>query len=146
MGHHRSSSCTSAGRMFAIRIGDIDNFKSIYDWNEHDSGDRILVRTANHLQNALRPQDVTARRSGEEVSVPASRHRPQGCHNTGRANPEHGWRPPLHLDAKADITLSMTIGVSTYRGDENSYTCISRADQAIYQGKATGKNRVVTAE
>jgi len=53
---------------------------------------------------------------------------------------------PLHLDAKADITLSMTIGVSTYRGDENSYTCISRADQAIYQGKATGKNRVVTAE
>ncbi len=173
--------------MFSILIGDTDNFKSINDWNDHDSGDRVLVRTANHLRKALRSQDVTARRVGEkflsllpDTDLKGATTLAERIRSTVGAPPCTLTQKPISLLLNRQLNRptfvipdlirdpgtvwipvcsgmtiakvincrvnSMTIGVSTYRGDGNIYTCISRAGQAIYQGKATGKNRVVNAE
>lgn len=138
---HRSR---RTGRRFAIIIGDIDDFKSINDRYGHELGDRVLVRIADQLRSSLRSQDVAARWGGEEFLALLPDTDLEGARALAERIRSSISSTSLRLDEKNDIRLSMTLGVSSYRADENIHTCISRADQAMYQGKKAGKNRVQT--
>lgn len=140
---HRSR---RSGKMFAIIIGDIDDFKCINDQHGHEMGDRVLVRIAKHFKSLLRIQDVAARWGGEEFLALLPDTDLKGAQALAERIRSTISDNPLRLDGKTDIRLSMTIGVSIYRQDENIHHCISRADQAMYRGKKAGKNRVETAQ
>ena len=129
----------------SILMVDIDHFKQFNDTYGHTTGDRVLQTVARALQAALRTSDVCARYGGEEFSVllPATpgenayhvaervRRTLQGTRYTG-----------LGLPPDANITIS--VGVATCPRDATSLEgLIQLADEALYEAKRGGRDRVV---
>jgi len=139
---HRSR---RTGNGFSFIIGDIDDFKSVNDRHGHELGDRVLLGIAKRLRSSLRSQDVVSRWGGEEFLALLPDTDLEGAQALAERIRSAISGNPLHLDPKTDIRLSMTLGVSSCHPNENIHGCISRADQALYQGKKAGKNRVETA-
>lgn len=126
-------------------MADIDNFKDFNDTYGHTTGDRVLQIVARALQAALRTSDICSRYGGEEFAVllPATtgenafavaervRHSLRQTRYTG-----------LGLPASASITIS--IGIATCPNDATtSEGLIDVADEALYEAKRAGRDRVV---
>lgn len=120
---------------------DIDHFKNVNDTWGHLVGDEVLGRTARLLKDSLRSTDVISRVGGEEFAVllPA----------TGA---EGGWavaekmRSVLEANPHPRIgRVTASFGVAEHRPGEDSTRWYKRADDATYQAKENGRNRVVLA-
>lgn len=131
-------------RVFSLALGDIDNFKNFNDRFGHDCGDLVLVSMAGTMHSLVREQDCVARWGGEEFLLLL----PETDLEGGRTVSEKirlaiagtGYR---YRDAILAATI--TFGVSVYdNGDMEIDECLKRADNALYRGKAMGKNCVVT--
>lgn len=122
---------------------DIDNFKKLNDALGHDAGDAALVHLTTVIKETLRPQDTLARYGGEEfiVLLPESTLE-QGTKAMARIQRELTRRIFLHDNRRLLITFSA--GVTQMRGDDTETTIIKRADDAMYQAKQTGKNKVIS--
>lgn len=122
---------------------DIDNFKRLNDSLGHDAGDAALVHLTTVIKETLRPQDTLARYGGEEfiVLLPES-HLEQGTKAMTRIQRELTRRIFLHDNRKLLITFSA--GVTQMRGDDTQTSIIKRADDAMYQAKQAGKNKVIS--
>jgi len=134
-----NSSCFTG----VLAIADIDHFKSFNDHFGHDCGDEILRCLAHNMSASMRTEDTVGRWGGEEFifllsglticeAKPILEQLRQSIEQT----------PINHLGIDHDITVSigaaeMTIG--------NSFDGIFKvADQALYQSKQSGRNRVVS--
>lgn len=128
---------------FSLVIGDIDHFKTINDTYGHDCGDNVLVTLSNIMVDRLREEDTVARWGGEEflfllpmtgsagAVIAMEKVRNAICSN------------PIHFNGK-DLSMSMTFGISTYDGKTREYDVyLKQADEALYKGKQSGRNRVV---
>lgn len=127
----------------AVLLGDIDHFKVINDTHGHEVGDEALKAVAEVLRGGVREVDHVARWGGEEflVLLPgtdagealavAERLR-AGVHAVS-VPAAHGW------------SMGITLGVSVMVPGETFEQALQRADRALYQGKAAGRNRVVLA-
>ena len=120
---------------------DIDNFKKLNDSLGHDAGDGALVHLATVCRNTLRPQDTVARYGGEEFIILLP--------DTGiddavgaltRLQRELTRQIFLHEHHKTLITFSA--GVTQVGPGESQAEVLKRADEAMYEAKRTGKNRV----
>jgi diguanylate cyclase (GGDEF)-like protein len=119
---------------------DIDHFKAINDQRGHLAGDRVITTVAAVLSRTLGRGTALYRFGGEEFAVMIDADESQG----------HDLAQRLRMAvAGADfdgITTTVSIGVATWRVRDGSVTAtLSRADQALYAAKATGRNRVVCA-
>jgi two-component system cell cycle response regulator len=126
-------------------IIDLDHFKQCNDSYGHDVGDAVLREFAVRLASNVRPSDFACRMGGEEFVVimprtsgdiaclAAERLRRQVCASPFNAP---GLAHPL------DVTIS--IGVACSEGpDDSAQTLMKRADEALYEAKRAGRNRVV---
>ncbi|MFW5927408.1 MAG: GGDEF domain-containing protein, partial [Wenzhouxiangella sp.] len=108
-------------------------------------GDAALVQVADLFRNQVRGRDVAARWGGEEFLVLLPGTERDGamavCENLRRALAES----PPQVDGKR-LTLTMTFGVAPIRPGMDSTTLIKQVDDAMYAGKAGGKNRVVASD
>jgi diguanylate cyclase len=127
-----------------VALLDIDNFKKLNDSLGHDAGDAALIHLTTVIKETMRPQDTIARFGGEEfiIIMPDT---PIGDSKKAlvRLQRELTKRFFLHNNEKQLITFSA--GVTELRPEEAQATIIKRADEAMYQAKQTGKNRVVIA-
>jgi diguanylate cyclase (GGDEF)-like protein len=133
-----------------IMMIDIDNFKAYNDLYGHQAGDDALKRVAEVIaMGAQRPLDFAARFGGEEFALvlycPANEF--------GRDLPEHIRHKVealaiAHAESSASSLLTVSIGVSIVTpGAERSLAgAIQMADEALYQAKEEGRNRVVVKE
>ncbi|WP_458524485.1 GGDEF domain-containing protein [Onishia taeanensis] len=127
---------------FTLCMLDVDHFKTINDTWGHSHGDRVLTAIAHACQQSLRPQDVIGRFGGEEfvVALPDTRL------DEARAIAERlrSKIATLTLEgATHEPPLTITIGISAAHAEETDLDAlIRRADQALYVGKRTGRNRV----
>jgi diguanylate cyclase (GGDEF)-like protein len=132
---------------------DVDHFKSVNDRFGHQVGDRTLVRVAEALRVGVRAGDVAARFGGEEfvVALPATRR--EGAAALAeklRATVETATAPPPGEDG-APVTLSIGVATRELEGtgagdaERIADALIHDADDAVYQAKRAGRNRVVTA-
>jgi diguanylate cyclase (GGDEF)-like protein len=132
------------GTDFSVIIADIDHFKSINDSYGHDVGDRVLGRVALLFAEALRGGDAVARWGGEEFLVLLP-----GAHIS--AAQDVAQRLRLAAEARlGDVEglgapLTVTFGVATFAATPSLERCLKAADEALYRGKAEGRNRVVSA-
>ena len=142
-------------RPFAIMILDIDHFKAINDTYGHATGDMVLVDVAKRLRAKLRPNDMIARIGGEEflVAMPstslaqarmmAERLR-RAVENRGMSV---GAAPGSMSELNArTVPVTMSIGVALggpdCQSEEGLHALFERADTALYQAKADGRNMV----
>lgn len=120
---------------------DIDHFKQFNDEHGHDTGDRILERVSAVLAQSLREQDYIGRWGGEEflVVLPGTGldQAIQTAERIRYAVETCSW---VFEDLEVFVTVS--VGVSQYCAGENLSLAVARADQALYESKRRGRNRV----
>jgi diguanylate cyclase (GGDEF)-like protein len=133
-----------------IMLIDIDHFKAFNDLYGHQAGDDALKRVAEVIAlGAQRPLDFAARYGGEEFALVLygladgfSRELPEQI----RQKVER--LAITHAETSAGVNLTVSIGVSIVTpGAERSLAgAIQLADEALYQAKEEGRNRVVVKE
>lgn len=123
---------------FSLLLFDIDYFKRINDNHGHETGDRILKSLVQKLESGLRDSDQMGRWGGEEflVLVP----------NTPLADAGVFAERLCSLVSQTDFGLpepvTISIGVAEWAQSDSLRKLIARADQAMYQAKNSGRNRV----
>lgn len=132
---------------------DIDKFKRINDSYGHQTGDEVLRRVAHIIQSQLRAGDTIARYGGEEfvVLLPRSElHHSRQIAERIRRSIEDAQVEALSGQL---IKVTLSIGVSMLPDDTASEPqsslaegLVAAADQALYQAKNGGRNRVVCAD
>ncbi|MBV8667488.1 MAG: sensor domain-containing diguanylate cyclase [Burkholderiaceae bacterium] len=140
-----------AGVMSCIYI-DIDHFKKINDTYGHQSGDDVLREVASRIKVELRLSDTLGRFGGEEfVALLPDTHSADATQVAERVRAGISGRPFMLGGQSKQVTAS--IGVATLRGSEPDQTAeasgqrlVARADQALYQAKESGRNRVCVSE
>lgn len=126
---------------FAIALLDIDNFKKLNDTKGHAAGDAALTHLVRVIKDMLRPTDTVARYGGEEfvILLPETALK-EAVSVLQRLQRELTKRFFLHENEKLLITFSAGITLIDHR--EPREAALTRADQAMYQAKRLGKNRV----
>jgi diguanylate cyclase (GGDEF)-like protein len=126
---------------------DIDDFKKINDGYGHQVGDECLKAVAQYLrQTNLRKDDFVARYGGEEVVIVLANTDIKGAAEISQRICD--GLSQIELNAgQGTILLTASFGVAelTYNQANNTTQLLKRADDALYQAKAQGKNQVVTA-
>jgi two-component system chemotaxis family response regulator WspR len=131
----------------AILMVDVDDFKKYNDTYGHLAGDEVLKSIGGALLRSFaRPTDLPARFGGEEfvVLLPATPF--ESLHTLGerlRTNVEE-LNIPHAAGVCGHVTVSIGGAATVPAGDDALLTLIEAADQALYEAKAAGKNRVMT--
>ena len=127
---------------FCVILLDIDHFKSVNDTYGHDVGDMTLIDVANILKSSIRQTDIVGRWGGEEFVIITPKTTLENAMilaNKIRENIQnHTFK---HIGTKTS-----SFGVSIYKDGDNADTMVKRADNALYEAKKTGRNKVVTLE
>ncbi|MBD3921984.1 GGDEF domain-containing protein [Paenibacillus sp. PR3] len=126
-----------SGDPFSIALIDIDRFKSINDTYGHPVGDLVLTELAELLHASSRETDVTARFGGEEfVMLLAGADAINAVHIAERI------RTVIQMTPMGNLHITASIGVATMTSEDSDDKLISKADQALYRSKTSGRNRV----
>lgn len=122
-----------------VAMADIDNFKHINDHYGHNCGDYVLIKLSEILREVCK-DCVVCRWGGEEFLLTSSAE-PQDSAilETLRQTVE---RTPF-VYQEQNIPVTVTIGASFYQPDQSLDSWIQSADDKLYNGKNSGKNRVV---
>jgi diguanylate cyclase (GGDEF)-like protein len=132
------------GRPFGVVMADVDHFKRINDVHGHEAGDRVLRAVAGLLGERLRGHDAVARWGGEEFLLllpETDLHTARDVADRLRAEAE----ARLAGGASLGDGVTLTFGVSVFDRPMRVDVCLKQADDALYAGKAAGRNRVVSA-
>lgn len=120
---------------------DIDRFKNVNDSWGHPVGDEVLIRTARLLKDSLRSTDIISRIGGEEFAVILRSTGAEGAMKVAEK-----LRSALEDNPHPRVgRVTASFGVAEYLSGEDSTQWYKRADDATYQAKERGRNRVVLA-
>ena len=132
---------------FTLALFDLDNFKRVNDTFGHQIGDQVLVFVAQVLSQSIRAGDFLARYGGEELVV---------LFNGMRLQTAEARVPELlqqiaasrieckKADETTIVSITVSCGAAEYALGEKSEDLIHRADEALYEAKRQGRNRIAT--
>ncbi|GGH12544.1 GGDEF domain-containing protein [Paenibacillus segetis] len=126
---------------FTLLMIDIDHFKCVNDTYGHPAGDLVLTELAEVLRDSFRPNDHIARKGGEEFVVVVDRCNREQIVMIAERLRRNVEDHVFHLPDGTDIRITVSVGCATYP-DVMLDQLIERADQALYQAKESGRNRV----
>jgi diguanylate cyclase len=134
-----------SGRGFSLAMVDIDHFKAVNDHYGHPVGDEVLRTFAHHAPQALRATDVVSRWGGEEFVLLL----PEAALSAARIGVERlrgrvAATPMAHLSG-VPIRVTVSVGLTEHIAGESVTQTLERADRALYDAKAQGRNRTVIA-
>ena len=124
----------------AVLFLDLDDFKKINDSLGHETGDKLLIESAQRLQYALRKEDTVGRLGGDEFIVLLRGITDHHAALKITENLLNNVRAPFKIEGREHI-LTASIGVAIY--PENGTTVadlLRNADTAMYQAKSYGRN------
>jgi two-component system, cell cycle response regulator len=135
----------SRGKPLAALVLDIDFFKSINDTHGHDAGDDVLREFALRIKRSIRGIDLACRYGGEEfVVILPETDRAVATMVAERLRRRIAADAFVIQQGTRTIPVTISIGVAAIAGKQDSPAAIlKRADQALYQAKRDGRNRVV---
>ena len=136
--HNRS---VRTGSIFSLAIIDIDKFKNINDTYGHQIGDQVLRTFAAVIRSILRKTDFCGRYGGEEFLIVLTQTDLRAANVFAeriRECVENSFFPDLGPNSR----VTVSIGLTEHRMEENIEKTISRADDALYRAKKGGRNRV----
>lgn len=133
------------GDPVSVMVVDIDHFKQINDAYGHDIGDAVLREFSARLASNVRPSDFPCRFGGEEfIVIMPHTSGDVGCLAAERLR-RHICAAPFSLrEISTHLPVTASIGVASAEAtDESAETLIKRADEALYDAKRAGRNRVM---
>ncbi len=122
---------------------DIDFFKQCNDNYGHDAGDQVLQQIAQAMKSLARGTDRLGRTGGEEFLLVLPQTRLEAAIEI--AERLRAVVAALHFNAYPGIRISVSLGVTQAGRQEDVREVMSRADHALYQAKAAGRNQVASA-
>jgi two-component system cell cycle response regulator len=140
------TNAASRGKAVAVLALDVDFFKPINDTHGHDVGDRVLQELATRLKAQVRAIDLCCRMGGEEFVVIL----PETDLQVGFTVAERLRRAiankPFNAGAKqGPLAITVSIGVAGFESlTDTPQAILKRADDALYEAKRSGRNRVVS--
>jgi diguanylate cyclase (GGDEF)-like protein len=133
-----------SNQSFAVLFIDLDHFKSINDTYGHAVGDDVLRAVAQTLQTTVRRSDIVGRIGGEEFSVFLPNTQLLGAQQL--AETLRVAIESIHIEVDGvRLKITASLGVAAKRFDQETMQAIQQhADQAMYEAKRGGRNRVST--
>lgn len=132
-------------KKLSIALIDIDHFKALNDSHGHAIGDRALKLVASSIQNVIRGSDIACRYGGDELVVIMTETDGKGALIVARRIQlmlKATWTSSVHSLGVKVKRLTLSIGVAALEGDEGAEQFFKRADEALYQSKFEGRNRI----
>ncbi|GAA4978912.1 sensor domain-containing diguanylate cyclase [Kineococcus glutinatus] len=128
------------GSPCSVLLIDLDHFKSVNDRHGHLAGDEVLTALAGVLAAGSRPGDLPARYGGEEFAVVL----PDTDADAATAVAERLRAAVERMPASVPVTASVGVATCGPR-HRTAVELLAAADEALYEAKAAGRNRVVAA-
>ena len=122
---------------------DIDKFKNINDTYGHKVGDDVIITLANNLINSQRKSDITCRFGGEEFIILLPNTTLDGAKNVAQKLRQNIENISINNENKI-IKFTISLGVSQIdiQNEHNIEKALKRADDALYEAKENGRNKV----
>lgn len=133
---HRKSS-------FALVVVDIDHFKQVNDTYGHEAGDMVLQQLAVLLTNLSRGGDYVFRLGGEEFLLLLVDIQPSGASLVAEKLRRHVEAETFRLPLDRTLKMTVSVGLAVHDGHPDYQRTLRLADEALYQAKHQGRNRVV---
>jgi diguanylate cyclase (GGDEF)-like protein len=131
------------GRPYSVIMLDIDWFKQINDNYGHLVGDKTLKKVATTIPMVIRASDIAGRIGGEEFSIIL----PETSIEDTRKFAERLRQSVADIDIPVDdgdVNITASLGIAEYQSENASFDdVLAQADNALYQAKDKGRNRVV---
>ena len=134
----------ATGTSLCMIIADIDHFKQINDNHGHLVGDNVIRMVAAAIKDSVKGRDMVARVGGEEFAILL----PDTPFDGAMKLAENVRLTFERLDLKKKNTgqslgkITLSFGVTRFQTDETAEDFFNRADEALYQSKNSGRNRV----
>jgi diguanylate cyclase (GGDEF)-like protein len=128
-------------RPLALVMCDIDHFKLVNDTYGHLIGDQVLQMVAERCQRYLREVDILGRYGGEEFVALLTEVDSERGNDVGERLRAAIEAPAFHVEDQ-DVSVSISVGVADITDCPNLEILLDRADQALYEAKQKGRNRV----
>lgn len=137
-------------KSYVAAVCDLDKFKSINDNYGHDVGDVVLKHFANILKRSLRQADIVARFGGEEFVIVLTNIDPdKAALLLDRLRAKIQSTPCFYKGRSKPDSLNYTVSIGFIPVEatlkEDVETSLKMADEALYEAKSTGRNKVVRA-
>ncbi len=134
------------GRPITLALIDLDRFKQVNDEHGHIAGDRVLEGIGALMRRSFRVYDIMGRWGGEELIVVL----PGESTKVGAGVVERLLAEVRELPFEGErgtFQVSFTAGIASYPDDGDTLeTLVSVADERLYSGKKSGRNRVIHAD
>jgi len=134
--------CIRYNKSLSLLLLDIDNFKVYNDSYGHLEGDKVLVRIGQIIKSCLRKIDSAYRYGGEEFTVILPETNGQKANNVAQRIRTAVELESFFPEPGKAVSITVSVGVTEYFKKEKLSTFIQKADQAMYNAKADGRNRI----
>ncbi|XPV77019.1 MAG: diguanylate cyclase [Desulfovibrio sp.] len=142
---HLMDKLNDEGAAYSLVLLDIDYFKKVNDTWGHGVGDQALKHVAKILRNTLREGDFVARIGGEEFAMLLPCDAPDAADVIGERIRYSVEASPLVVP-EATVPLTISVGIANATMKSVGLDCealLGIADEALYEAKSSGRNRVV---
>jgi two-component system, cell cycle response regulator len=147
MARNELSRSSREARPFSVLLCDIDRFKRINDNHGHLVGDVVLEEVSRRLISSVRDYDAVGRYGGEEFLIIVSNCDEESLRTRAENVRTAIGSIPIQT-GKAELSVSISIGAMTHccwEHDISLESILAKADAALYNAKAAGRNRAVFA-
>ncbi|MFZ5719472.1 MAG: PleD family two-component system response regulator [Pseudomonadota bacterium] len=136
---------SQGGDPVALLVIDIDHFKKVNDSFGHDVGDEVLAEFAVRLASNVRAIDLPVRHGGEEFVVVMPDTDLEDARRIAERIRLHVAGAPFRVMGGDELlAMTISIGVASSCGPDDTPTALlKRADEAVYEAKSRGRNRVI---
>lgn len=132
----------------ALIFIDLDYFKELNDTHGHDAGDMLLIQVAKRLQESIRQSDTVARLGGDEFVILlenlGNAHHYAHLQAESIAHKVLAYLCKPYALAQGNYTIGASLGCTlfSYNANKDAQTLIKEADNAMYDAKESGRNKV----
>jgi diguanylate cyclase len=133
----------AGGEGFALLLLDVDHFKRINDTYGHPVGDRVLMALVGFCREHVRRGDMVARWGGEEFAVLLPSASLRVGASKARLMVKELRKRKWGIDTKGTVGFTVSMGVTAWKKGDDAAGLVKRADEALYDAKKRGRDRVV---
>jgi len=129
----------------SVLMIDIDKFKNVNDTYGHDIGDKVIKLLAENLIRDLRNSDIVSRLGGEEFAIIFPNINIEQAKYKAETIRKEVESLKLDLADSKKLSFTISIGVSSFepKKDDDFETILKRSDEALYEAKKSGRNKVI---